>query len=246
MIGRYLFIRDARLTAATKLWLALAVVLALVVLLPLRLVLGSLADEDGPLSARAAQGIVWDGRVIDARVGSLPLGTLDVALMPWSLLSGGTFSVEREASPGRAGFAAKLGGDADSLRIGDANGELDLAGAMGALPVRAISFAEFAMDMDHGRCIEASGNLGLVIASLGPLIEGETVLAGEARCEDGVLTVPMVGPTGTERLLFTVNGSEWSADLHLSNLPVEVAAPLLERGFTGRPNGIGFTASGSF
>ena len=48
-----------------------------------------------------------------------------------------------------------------------------------------------------------------------------------------------------ERLFLRLEpDGRWRADLVLAGLPVEVTAPLLEMGFSGRPGGIGIAASG--
>ncbi|WP_164844063.1 type II secretion system protein N [Croceicoccus ponticola] len=246
MIGRWIFIRDGRLARRTKLALLLLVFIALGALFPLRLALGA-ANAAGSLTAREVDGTVWSGAAGDLHAGSLPLGSLYVGLRPLPLLLGrAEFALDRPAMPGQAQFGAVTrGGDGWSV-VKDANGELDVAGLMAPLPVRALTFADFAMEMRGGRCVSASGTLGIVISALGPVLPAETIMAGPARCEDGALFVPMQGPSGTERLNMKLDpDGKWHADLVLTGLPVEVSAPLLDMGFTGRPEGIGVSASGS-
>ena len=77
MIGRWIFLRDGRLTGRSKLVLAAIFVIALIVAFPLRLAL-SLSDPGGRgITAREVAGSIWDGAIGDLRVGALPLG--DVA-----------------------------------------------------------------------------------------------------------------------------------------------------------------------
>ncbi|WP_066554977.1 type II secretion system protein N [Croceicoccus bisphenolivorans] len=246
MIGRWIFIRDGRLSRTTKIVLLLLVLLTLVATLPLRLALGA-ANTTGSLSAQEVDGIIWSGAAGDLQAGTLPLGSLYVGLKPLPLLlARAEFALDRPAMPGEAEFHALARGGEGWVAIREANGELSLAGRMAPLPVRAITFADFAMESRAGRCVEASGNLGIIVSSLGPMLPAETLMSGPARCEDGALVVPMQGPSGTEHLHFTlVPDSTWHADLVLKGLPVEVSAPLLDMGFTGRPEGVGLSASGT-
>ncbi len=245
VIGRWIFIRDGRWSRRRKLALAGIAGVALLALLPLRLVLG-LAGGDGTLSAEAVEGSAWSGRVGGLFVGRLPLGTLDVALRPLPLLLGrAEFGFERSAAPAAAPLRAIARTGGGGIAVRQATGEIALAGAMAPLPVRTIRLADFHVAMADGACREASGSVGLVLPGLGPLLPADTALAGEARCEGGALVVPMVGPSGMERLLLRVTGDgRWTAELLLSNLPADVSAPLLQAGFKGRPGGIGMSASG--
>ncbi|AKM10659.1 type II secretion system protein N [Croceicoccus naphthovorans] len=246
MIGRWIFIRDGRLSRTTKAVLVLLVLIALVGLLPLRLVLGA-ANGSGSLSASEVAGTAWDGAAGDFTAGGLPLGSLYVALRPLPLLLGRTeFSLNRPAMPGQPEFHAAARGGEGWVLLKEANGQIDLAGLMAPLPVRALSFADFQVEMNEGACVSASGQLGLIVPSLGPALPGDTILSGPASCEDGALVVPMVGPTGTEKLNLTLRpDSTWQADLMLAGLPVEVAGPLIEMGFTEKPGGLGFSARGT-
>lgn len=243
-IGRWIFVRDGRWSLRRRLALAGLALVALILLLPLRLVLE--LSRDGMLRAEAVEGSVWNGRLASLFAGSLPLGTVDIALRPLPLLLGrAEVAMDRPEWPGTAPFHAIAHAGSGGVVIRQATGELPLAGAMAPLPVRAIRFSDFELVMTGGECRRASGTIGLALAGLGPLLPNETALSGEARCDEGALIVAMAGPTGMERMLLRLTGEGgWTADLVLSNLPIEVSGPLLDAGFTGRPGGIGVTASG--
>lgn len=245
MIGRFIFIRDGRLARTAKIVLLLLLLAAAVATLPLRLAMGA-ANASGSLSAREVEGPIWAGAAGDLRAGSLPLGSVHVRLRALPVFLGrAEFAIDRPAIPGQAAFYAAARGGEGWAVIKEASGELPIAGNMAPLPVRALTFADFAMEVRGGRCVEASGTVGIAVSSLGPLLPAETFLSGPARCEDGALIVPMTGPSGTEKLALTLEpDSTWHADLVLTGLPVEVSAPLLDMGFTGRPGGIGLSASG--
>src|SRR3546814_20256185 len=60
----------------------LALLIALVASLPLRLAVGWAASDTRGLGARGVHGSIWGGTIEQIRVGALPLGTLDAALSP--------------------------------------------------------------------------------------------------------------------------------------------------------------------
>ncbi|NLR72419.1 type II secretion system protein N [Novosphingobium sp. ERN07] len=236
MIGRWIFVRDSGMTRRGWLALGALALLALIVLLPLRLVLGIAMPEN--VTARSVEGSVWDGRIADLNVGPLPLGTVDAGLEPLPLLIGrAQFAISRD------GFSAKGGAHG----ISQASGSIALPDGLGGLPVTGLSFNRFSVRMDHGGCVQAEGTLGVTLASFGPLMPNGLALSGTARCEKGALVVPMRGPQGMERLaLRMTRDGRWQADLTLSGLPQEAADALRAGGFDARPGGIGIGTSGSF
>ena len=247
MIGRWIFIRDKRLTRLSVVVLGLGVLLALLVMLPLRLVLGWADPSGQTLKAQAVEGVAWDGLVGEMQLGQLPLGLMEVDLMPLPLLIGrAQFALERPDYPGARPFSARIRGSGGGFAITGASGELALGGTMAPLPVRTLTMNDFSAQMAGGSCVSASGTLGLVVPAMGAMMDAETVLSGEARCEDGSLIVPMTGPSGSERVDFRVApDGQWTATMSLVGLPPEMAAPLLEMGFQQRRNGVGLTASGT-
>lgn len=236
MIGRWIFIRGQAM--GRRGWLAVGALfaLALIVLLPLRVILALAMPES--ISARGVEGIVWSGRIVDLNVGPLPLGTVDAALQPLPFLVG-----RPQLAVSREGFSASIAPEG----VSDANGSLALPGGLGGLPVASLGFGNFSADMPDGRCREASGTLSLTLASLGPLLPDAITVSGTARCEKGDLVVPMRGPRGMERLTVKLSGDgRWQADLGLAGLPQETADLLKSSGFDARPGGVGIGTSGTF
>lgn len=236
MIGRWIFIRGQAM--GRRGWLAVGALfaLALIVLLPLRVILALAMPES--ISARGVEGIVWSGRIVDLNVGPLPLGTVDAELQPLLFLVG-----RPQLAVSRDGFSASIA----PARVTDANGSLALPSGLGGLPVTSLGFGNFSADMPDGRCREASGTLSLTLASLGPLLPDAITVSGTARCEKGDLVVPMRGPRGMERLTVKLSGNgRWQADLGLAGLPQETADLLKSSGFDARPGGVGIGTSGTF
>lgn len=236
MIGRWIFVRGEAM--GRRGWTALAAlfVLALLVLLPLRLVLGLVVPES--ISARRVDGSVWSGQIADLNLGPLPLGTVDAGLEPLPLLiARPQFAISRE------GFSASIG----PSRISRANGSVILPDGLGGMPVTALGFADFSLVMSDGQCREAQGKLSLSLASLGPLLPDPITLSGQPRCQKGALIVPMRGPQGMERLTLKLGSDRrWQADLTLTGLPLEASDALKSSGFDARPGGVGLATGGTF
>ena len=247
MIGRWIFLRDGRLTGRSKLVLAAIFVVALIAAFPLRLALG-LSDPGGRgITAGEVAGSIWNGAIGDLRVGALPLGDVAANLRPLPLLIGRReVHVERLATLGAdPDFSANAAGGEGWLSLRDVQGHLPIGDAFGTIPATALGFNDFHAQLVDGRCVEAGGQVSLILAPFSELMPGPVALSGTARCSKGALYVPMKGPTGLENLFLRLEpDGRWRADLVLGGLPVEVTAPLLEAGFTARPGGIGISANG--
>ena len=247
MIGRWIFLRDGRLSGQSKLVLAAIFVIALIVAFPLRLALG-LADPGGRgITAREVGGTIWNGGIGDLRVGALPLGDVAANLRPLPLLIGRReVHIERLATAGaEPDFSANAAGGEGWLSLRDVRGQVPIGDALGSIPATALGFNDFHAELSGGRCVEAGGQVSLILAPFSELMPGAVALSGTARCSKGALYVPMKGPTGLENLFLRLEpDGRWRADLVLGGLPVEVTAPLLEAGFAARPGGIGISANG--
>ncbi|MCH7629547.1 MAG: type II secretion system protein N [Proteobacteria bacterium] len=231
MIGRLIALRDARAPMGAKAGLIVLFVVALVALLPLWVVAGRVEG----LSAQAAQGSVWAGRLQDAAYGPLALGDLDARLAPLPLLLG-----RAEVALRGEGFAARL----SRAGVREASGMLPLRGGLGALPVESAAFDHVTAVFRDGACDAALGRVGLTLAIPGV---SSLVLSGEARCAGAVLLLPLRGPGGMERLDLRVQGDgRWRADLVLSGLSPEAAAPLRAAGLAARPDGLVLRTGGRF
>jgi general secretion pathway protein N len=186
-------------------WLLLLMIalIALVAVLPLRLALSLI---DSPVSARTASGTIWSGRLSDARVGDVSLGTLDVGLEPLALLSGQArlgFTRPDGANPPLTGSASTglLGGRAIEGLSGTVNG-----GRFGQFAVEQAQFEQLSARFSGDDCTAASGRVRLILATE---IAGFTLrngLGGAARCDGADLLLPLAGDSGLERLVVRLRG----------------------------------------
>lgn len=159
----------------------------LILLAPLRLVLGWMGAEDAGLSARAAEGTIWSGQLRQAAFRGVFLGDAQVAVSP----------IQRGL---RVRAAGEVRGEG---LIGLERDGLALSGVDAALPLRRISPAaplggelllrEMDLEMGRGGCRRAKGEVVLQQVQIGPLAPAGLRLAGRAACSGGRLVVPLAG-----------------------------------------------------
>lgn len=244
MIRRWIFLRDGRLSPASKIALALVFAVALLATLPMRLALAWAAP--GQVTAREVEGTVWAGALYDLRIGALPLGDVNAHLRPLPLLlARAELHIDRPGAAAEPALRANVAGGSGWAYLHEVSGQVPLGDAFGALPATALGFRDFHLDMAGGSCREAGGQVSLILSPLSELMPGTIALTGAARCAKGALYVPMTGPSGFERVFLRLEpDGRWRADLVLAGLPVEVTTPLLNLGFSARPGGIGLSARG--
>jgi general secretion pathway protein N len=217
-----------------------AVVMALMSL-PLAFVLPMALPTDSGVSARRAEGAVWDGVLRDANVAGLPLGDTRVGFDFLPLLVG-------EA---RMGFAsAALRGivslSSGSFGLSRGNGVVDLSGRLRPLPLSRFTLDEVAVAFRNNKCASASGRIRADIASDIGGIALPGGMSGTLRCDRADLIVPLVGQSGMERIDLRVAASgAWRADLSVRTSDPVIAGKLLSSGFSTGPGGYTVRVSGA-
>lgn len=174
------------------LWLAFAAALPLMLAasFPLRLAL-DLADAEGAgLSARAATGTVWNGRLHDTRVGGVTLGDAGARLAMLPLLAG-TVAVDITTPSIMARLTAGR-----SAGIARATGSLSLPASALMPGTRTLARTDgLELQFRGGDCIRAGGRVAIAIdrvdgGSLGllegsPDCEGRTAVLALATVDAG-------------------------------------------------------------
>jgi len=159
----------------------------LVLLAPLRLVLGWMGAAGAGLSARRVEGTIWSGRLHQAAFRGLSLGEGRVAVAPL-----------------RRGLQVWADGEARGRGVVRLRREgLALAGVDAVLPLRRIAPAtpvagelalrDFDLDMGRDGCRAARGEVALQGVRIGPAAPAGLRLAGRAACGGGRLVVPLSG-----------------------------------------------------
>ena len=239
MIRRLIALRDGRAPRGALAGAAVLLLGALVMTLPLRIV----APLVPGLTAREAEGTVWQGRLREASLGPFVLGTIDARLAVLPLLLGRAELIVEQTHDGKAaGFSAKIARNG----VQGARGTLALTGGFGPVPITSMTFADLSARFDGNGCAEAGGEVSATIA----LPDGSPLsVAGVARCEGRTLLLSLRGSGGMERLDVRIGrDGRWRSDLAVAGLPEEARSRLRLLGFAARPGGteLVLRASGSF
>lgn len=186
-------------------WSLGILLLALVLLMPLRIVVSATDLAQVGLSARQVAGTIWGGRIGDLMLSRQLLGTFDVRLSPGDLVLGRiAMPFERLASPdGPLTGVLRAGG---SLRgVERLTGTLAIGHLLGAAPVQSLDLRQVTILFADGRCRRAEGRIAANLAiSLGPL-PLDRGFSGTLACEGERVRARLASPGGSERIEFYVN-----------------------------------------
>ncbi len=213
-------------------FIVIVALLALILFLPLRLASGLLGFVQFGLSARQVSGSVWSGKLDQAHIGALTLGTLDVGMEPAPLLLGrARLAFARPADDADGPLSGTVESGFGRRAISHVTGSIAGPGT-GALPIERLTFDNLSVRFSDGTCAAASGRVTLVV---GLEIAGVTLangLSGEARCAGGRLQLPLVSQSGMERVTMTiaVDGS-YAARVAVQPGDAMVATALSASGF---------------
>lgn len=199
-----------------------SLVLALLLLLPLRLVLGG-----SGLAAGTVTGTAWSGALSAAQWHGLSLGDLAVRLRLPGLARGRlAFAVAGTALSGDLWQSASGAGATDLA------GSIPLAGAID-LPLASLTVSAVSLDWQDG-CRLASGSVRVLptgaLARLGPL-------SGSPRCENGRLVLPLASADGRATLQLSLDGQRWQGRLTVATGDEGERMALLAAGFQPGPAG---------
>lgn len=182
---------------------AVGLVVFAVANLPLSAVLAWSGAQSMRLSYAQAEGTVWDGRLRDAVVGPMALGDVDLALQPLDLLRGRAAIRTRFAGGPVSGEGLVTADLSRTLRLKNAR----MAGDLAALPTVAPMTGAFAADIETLVISEAGCRAGTGTVAADPVIHDgagkswtSPPLSGTLTCADGVLSLPVRGEAGAERV----------------------------------------------
>jgi general secretion pathway protein N len=198
--------------------------LALVAMLPLGVALRAAGIDGTAITAVAARGSVWSGRLDAVSLGGVPVGDIDVGVQPLRLLTGvvafrfaGTAADAPRGSVELSPSRRAIRGAHAKLRLGDSGATLSLDGVDAAFAKRA--------------CASAAGAASAEFA----LPDGSIVrLSGTPHCDGEQLLLPLAGATafGAARFQLRIGGSgDYAYVLSLSADDPALAQGLAGAGF---------------
>ncbi len=223
-------------------------VVALLIFLPMRLVLGwANAGEQG-LRARAVSGSIWGATLTEARFGDLAVGDLHARLSPLRLFTGQAAVVVE--GPGGIG-APPLSGDAFVSRhgfgVGRMTGRVTTGRAFQPLPVTSIDLDDLTVRFEEDQCKTAEGHVRALLSGDVMGIGVPPSVAGVARCDAGALLLPLSGPAGAEVVNLRLFGTgRYTAELAIRPADAVAAQRLEAAGFVRGPGGYTLSVEGRF
>ena len=219
---------------------------ALLLLLPLRLVAGWAGLGDAGLSARAVHGSVWFGTMDEAAAGGVALGDVRARLSPFNLLLGRA----RVAVHGRGDGPAAEGAvtvSRHSQGVDDVTASLPTGAVFAPLPIAQLDLNDASVRFDDGRCTRAQGRVRAVVTGDIAGVDLGGSMTGEARCDGGVLLIPLRAAAGGAALDLRLPGNgRFHADLIVPGGDAASVARLQLAGFQATARGYTLSAEGRF
>ena len=222
--------------------------IALIVFMPMRAVLGWVGVGDEGLVARRVSGTIWGATLTDTRFGDLALGNLHARLSPLPLLVGRATIV----FAGPESISAKpLKGSASVSRHGFGVDHMTATVATGRLfapvPVSALDLDDVSVRFRDGQCETAEGRVRATLAGDVGGIALPQSLSGTARCDGTVVLLPLASQSGTESIALRIEGTgTYRAELSLRPSDPLAVQKLEQAGFVNGPNGYRLAIEGRF
>lgn len=219
---------------------------ALLLLLPLRLVAGWAGLGNAGLSARAVHGSVWLGTMDEAAAGGVALGDLRARLSPLDLLLGRARVAVRSRGEGPAAQGAVMV-TRHSNGMDDVTASLPTGAVFAPLPITQLDLNGASVRFDDGRCVRAQGKVRAVVTGDIAGVDLGGSMAGDARCDGGVLLIPLRAAAGGAVIDLRLPGNgRFHADLIVPGGDVATIARLQLAGFQAGPKGYTLSAEGRF
>jgi hypothetical protein len=209
-------------------------IMAAAALYPLRLA----GLEHYGVTARAAEGTIWQGRLRSAQIHGVPVGDLDVRLSPVSLL-GRQLQTTFASGSVRGSIVKQAGG----IGLKGLNGRTG-AVTIGGLPVTAIEFYNVDVGFADQVCVTASGQVRVHLAK--GLTNGAD-LTGSPKCDGPTITLPLASESGQVRLALNLDSAgRYRATLAIDGVSDTQRPSLLVAGFRQTPTGMALAREGTF
>lgn len=217
---------------------------ALLVFLPMRLVLGWAGLGDQGFSARTVSGSVWAGRLNEARFGDLALGSLDASVSPFALLIGRA-RIALDGDPGLLHGAITLSRHGQG--VDDVTATLPTGRAFAPLPVTELGLENVTVHFADDTCDRAEGRVRAKLVGEAAGVALPSELSGVARCDGGTLLLSLASQAGTESIELRITGAgRYTAALRIAPTDPTAAQRLAAAGFVAGQGGYRLSIEGRF
>lgn len=230
-------------TGRTVLFLGL-LLFALVALIPMRLAVGWFGGSG--LSAREASGSIWFGALKEAQFGPVALGDVDARLNVLPLFIGrARLSLSREGPDGS--FEGAVSVSRHSFAVEDLTGQVRAGAMFAPAPIGTLAFDDLSASFENGLCASAEGRVRATAAGSIAGVPLAGVLAGDARCAEGALLLPLASEAGLGQVNLSVRGNGgYAIELVIRQVDPALAPALAQAGFQPGPGGYVRRIEGQF
>ena len=221
---------------------------ALIVLFPMRLALGTFGLAREGLSAREVTGPVWWGGLNEAHYGNVALGDVSAGLSPIRLLIGrARIDVTGREGAANANLTGAVSFSRNTSGVDDVTATVPAGDAFTPVPITAIQLDGVSAHFRDGRCETAEGKVTATIAATMPQLNLPPTLSGNARCEGGALMIPLASQAQTESIAVTIEADgKYRATLTVRPSDPSVGVALMGAGFHQTNGGYRMTVNGNF
>ncbi|MCE7797496.1 type II secretion system protein N [Sphingobium sufflavum] len=187
--------------------LAVALLLALVGAMPLRMLFALVDAGEMGIAARSVRGPVWWGAAEELQAGPVRIGTVDVMLSPLHLLLGRARLDIRRKKGLPDDIEGALTAGVATRGIDDMTGTLPMGGALSPLPVSTVEMQDVSIAFSGSRCVRAEGRMRAMLSAGLPGMDLANGLSGAVRCDGTDLLIALVSQSGVERIELRVDGA---------------------------------------
>ena len=222
--------------------------IALIILFPMRLALGVFGLAGEGLSAREVTGPVWWGGLNEAHYGNVALGDVSAGLSPIQLLIGrARIDVRGQEGAANAGLSGAVSFSRNTSGVDDVSAIVPAGDAFAPVPITSIQLDDVSVHFRDGRCETAEGKVTAMIAATMPQLNLPPTLTGNARCEGGALRIPLASQAQTESNAVTIEADgKYRAELVVRPSDPAVGESLTNAGFRQTNAGYRMTVNGNF
>jgi general secretion pathway protein N len=215
---------------------AAMLVVALLLLLPLRLALAAAGLADSGLAARSVSGSLWAGQMNGTVWRGLWLGDGRASLSPLVLLRGGVSLDWRGEKLSATVIRQAKGGGIDA-----AKGQFGPVTVSG-LVLQRVDLDGFAVVFDSGSCTRAGGRVTLLP---GGALAMAGAMAGTPRCDGKAVVIPLAsGDSAVQMTIKLRDDASYTASITVEPVAETARPALLAAGFQPSPQGMAMTVEG--
>ena len=221
---------------------------ALIVLFPMRLALGVFGMAREGLSAREVTGPVWWGALNEVHYGNVALGDVSAGLSPIQLLVGrARIDVAGRQDAANASLNGAVSFSRNTSGVDDVTATVPAGDAFAPVPITSVALDDVSVHFRDGRCETAAGKVTASIAATMPQLNLPPTLSGNARCEGGALLIPLASQAQTESIAVTIEADgKYRAILTVRPTDPAVGTALTGAGFRQTSGGYRTTVNGNF